>query len=421
MAPFDLITVFGKTGSYAVYFLIGIAFGYVLEMAGFGDSRKLSAQFYLKEMRVIKVMFTGVVVASVLIFMSSALGLLNLSGVWVHPTYLTQVIIAGLIMGFGFIIGGFCPGTSLVAASTFKIDGIIFVLGVVFGAGIFGETVGLFDSFWNSNMQERFVLPDILGVSTGWAVFLICLVAVVVFYWSEISEKIFGEGKSWQEISLLPQNKGNIAAATTLLFFAIIVVSIGQPDSQEKWSRIQAEAKPLLDKRSVYIDPRELQDLMYERTLYLKILDFRSEKEFNLFHLRDSSLSKLQQLQSKQFIKSLQEKPDTVIVALSTEEVIATQAWKTMKALGLVNIYILEGGINNWLKMFPPPETIAYRESGQFIFIRSVGERIGSAFPVKQHGGDAHDKETHGEQPEKLPYTKKVKMQKKKAVMGGCG
>ena len=124
-----------------------MGFGAVLEMSGFGDSRKLAAQFYFKEMTVLKVMFTGIIVACVLIFLSSSLGLLNYDRIWVNPTYLWPEIVGGLIMGVGFIIGGFCPGTSLVAAATLKLDGIFFVLGGLFGVWAFGESVGSFEDF----------------------------------------------------------------------------------------------------------------------------------------------------------------------------------------------------------------------------------------------------------------------------------
>ncbi len=58
MAPFD-INALSDFAQFAVFFTIGIGFGAVLEMSGFGDSRKLAAQFYLKEMTVLKVMFTA--------------------------------------------------------------------------------------------------------------------------------------------------------------------------------------------------------------------------------------------------------------------------------------------------------------------------------------------------------------------------
>ena len=115
--PLSLTEIFGHYGSYFVYFIIGVAFGAVLEMAGFGNSRKLAAQFYFKDMTVLKVMFTGIIVAMVLIFGATAIGLLDYNLLWVNPTYLWPGIVGGLIMGAGFIIGGFCPGTSLVAAA----------------------------------------------------------------------------------------------------------------------------------------------------------------------------------------------------------------------------------------------------------------------------------------------------------------
>jgi uncharacterized membrane protein YedE/YeeE len=143
MAPFPLplTELLGHYGSYVVYFFVGLAFGYVLEIAGFANSKKLAGQFYFTDMTVLKVMFTGIIVAMVLIFSASAVGLLDYNLVWVNPTYLWPGIVGGLIMGFGFIIGGFCPGTSLVAAATGKIDGIFFVGGVFFGIFLFGETV----------------------------------------------------------------------------------------------------------------------------------------------------------------------------------------------------------------------------------------------------------------------------------------
>ena len=66
--PLPLGELLGHWGAYGVYLVIGIAFGAVLEIAGFGNSKKLAAQFYFKDMTVLKVMFGSIVVAMVLIF-----------------------------------------------------------------------------------------------------------------------------------------------------------------------------------------------------------------------------------------------------------------------------------------------------------------------------------------------------------------
>ncbi len=61
--PLPLTELFGQYGAYFVYLLVGVAFGFTLESAGFGNSKKLAAQFYFKDLTVFKVMFTAILVA----------------------------------------------------------------------------------------------------------------------------------------------------------------------------------------------------------------------------------------------------------------------------------------------------------------------------------------------------------------------
>src|SRR5512141_1501903 len=170
MAPFDIGS--GTIASALVFLAIGIGFGAVLEMGGFGDTRKLAGQFYFRDLTVLKVMFTAIAVAAVLVAGATAFGLLDMSRVWVNPTYLWPGIVGGLVMGVGFILGGFCPGTSVVAASTLKIDGMLFLVGALFGVYAFGETVSSFEPFYLSSYMGRFTLDQLLHVPTGGAVLL---------------------------------------------------------------------------------------------------------------------------------------------------------------------------------------------------------------------------------------------------------
>lgn len=184
MGPFDLST-FNQVVAILIYLGIGFSFGFVLEQAGFGDSRKLSAQFYFKDMTVFKVMFTAIIVAMVLVFLSASLGFLNYDKIWVNPTYLTPGVVGGLIMGFGFIIGGFCPGTSLVSLATFKLDGVSFAVGVLFGIFVFGETVSYFEGFWTSDYYGRFTLSQLFDMDSGVLTLIIVASALVLFVLAE--------------------------------------------------------------------------------------------------------------------------------------------------------------------------------------------------------------------------------------------
>jgi hypothetical protein len=107
MAPFDINAALGGLGTVGLYLAIGFGFGFALERAGFGNARKLAAQFYLHDMTVLKVMFTAIVVAMLLLFWASALLYLDMDRVFINPTYLWPGIAGGVILGMGFIIGGY--------------------------------------------------------------------------------------------------------------------------------------------------------------------------------------------------------------------------------------------------------------------------------------------------------------------------
>lgn len=424
MAPFDVVAGLGKFLGYLVFLLIGMGFGAALEMSGFGDSRKLAAQFYLKDMTVLKVMFTAIIVAMVLIFTFSSLGVLDFNGLYVNPTYLFPGIIGGLIMGVGFIVGGFCPGTSIVALATFKIDGLFFAGGVAFGAFLFGETLSVFQGFHNSSYLGRFVLPELLGIDTGVVVFLVVLMALTMFYWAEISEKFFGEKVSWKAIKKAPTSSRKVFASAALVFMALFLVFSGQPSPGDKWNRIKAEESKKLESREVYIHPGELLEVMNDPLLYSRLLDIRSETDYNLFHLENARRVTFENIHNIHFMKGLYNVPgNTVIVLMSNNETNATEAYKLLKGQGVLNLYILSGGINNWLRFFPLDEAVAAKvepeppvseEILNYVFNKAVGSTHQVSNPGLEQG---HAILEH----QGIEFKKKVKIQKKKVIAGGCG
>ncbi len=403
----------GKFGLYALSMLIGMGFGATLEMSGFGDSRKLAGQFYLKDMTVVKVMFTGVIVAMTLIFFSSSIGILDFDKVWVNPTLLVSVALGGFIMGIGFIIGGFCPGTSIVAASTFKIDGIFFVLGVFFGVTVYGETYPLFQNFAESGEIKRYLLTDLFSVSTGTMIFLVFALAFIMFYFAEIAESYFGKKTPWSEISLIPKNKIKIASASILVAFAFILFFMGDPTPQKRWNRLSTTEQKLLDDRAVFVHVDELRELMHEDIAFLKIVDLRDESDYNLFHIKNSKRVSLKELSKKESILEFQQLPQpTVIFLVSNGERLSAEGYKILKSYGVTNLYILRGGINEWLSRYPIEGVSEIKNSSEeslkYRFDFAMGSKYPSSFPdLKQFPP--------------IEFPKKVILKSKKLASGGCG
>lgn len=198
-APFFKFGAFGDETSLVVAFAIGIAFGFFLERAGFGSARKLVSQFYLNDLAVFKVMFTAIVTAMLGLFYLGWLGWVDLSLVYLTDTYLWPQIVGGLLLGFGFVIGGYCPGTSMVAMATGRVDGLVYVLGVMAGVFAFGEVWTLVQPFAESSHLGRLTLPEAFHLSSGLVVLLVVVMAIGGFAGAEWVERRFaarGEGAS---------------------------------------------------------------------------------------------------------------------------------------------------------------------------------------------------------------------------------
>ncbi|MCX6135572.1 MAG: YeeE/YedE thiosulfate transporter family protein [Ignavibacteriales bacterium] len=188
-APFFKFGLFGDDVSLVVAFVIGIGFGFFLERAGFGSSKKLAAQFYFTDLTVFKVMFTAIITAMVGVYYLSVVGFVDLSLVYLTPTFLVPQIVGGLILGVGFVVGGYCPGTSCVAASTGRVDAMVYLLGIVFGIFVFGEAIPLVSTFYLSTPMGQITLPQISGLPYGLIVFLVVLMALGGFAGAEWVEK----------------------------------------------------------------------------------------------------------------------------------------------------------------------------------------------------------------------------------------
>jgi len=107
MAPFYKMGYFTEQTGFVIALLIGISFGFWLERAGFGYSRKLALQFYFRDMTVLKVMFTAIVVAMLGLLYFSLFGWIDMSKVYINPTFLGAQAIGGLVLGIGFAVGGY--------------------------------------------------------------------------------------------------------------------------------------------------------------------------------------------------------------------------------------------------------------------------------------------------------------------------
>jgi len=191
MGPLAVNDIISPNTNFFLAFIIGIAFGFVLEQSGFSSSRKLAGLFYGYDMVVLKVFFTGGVTAMLGLLFFSLFGWVDLNLVYVNPTFLTSAIVGGLIMGAGFIMGGFCPGTSFCGAAIGKIDAMIFILGLFIGVYFFAFGYPMFETLYKSGNMGSPKISTMLNVSDGIFALILTVIALTMFYVSEWIEKRF--------------------------------------------------------------------------------------------------------------------------------------------------------------------------------------------------------------------------------------
>ena len=189
MGPLIPNGVIGGGWDFVIAILLGVVFGFILEASGFSSSRNLAGVFYGYNFVVLRVFFTALIVAMVGLLYFDYVGWLNLSQIFILPTFLTPMIVGGIIMGVGFVIGGFCPGTSFTGIAIGKLDALFFTIGLYLGIFGFSLAYPLFENFFTSGDLGNVTLMEITGIPAPYFAVAFTVVALAAFWGTMFIEK----------------------------------------------------------------------------------------------------------------------------------------------------------------------------------------------------------------------------------------
>ena len=162
--------------------LSGLLFGYVLESAGFGSPRKLTAQFRFTDWSVFKVMFTAIIVAAIGLAVATATGVLAANSIFIPTTFFWATLTGGALVGAGMAIGGYCPGTSAVGLASGRLDGFFFMAGMVLGTGVFAALFEPIKGFYLAGQgPQAQTLNQLFGAPTWLVLGVLIVIAVLGF------------------------------------------------------------------------------------------------------------------------------------------------------------------------------------------------------------------------------------------------
>ncbi len=134
--------------------IMGILFGFALQRVGATDPQIIINMLRLKDLHLMKVILLAIAVSSALLFTGMAAGIIDPSHLSVKTSYL-GVILGGIILGIGWAIAGYCPGTGVAALGDGRKDAVFFVIGGLAGAFLY--------MLVHSKLKGTFLLEKILG------------------------------------------------------------------------------------------------------------------------------------------------------------------------------------------------------------------------------------------------------------------
>lgn len=279
MAPLVPEIVSGQF-NFVIAFILGLGFGFVLEQAGFSSTRKLVGLFYGYDFTVLKVFFTAGVTAMIGVLFLGHFGLLDLNLIYVNPTFLWSALIGGGIMGAGFIIGGFCPGTSVCAAAIGKVDAMAFIFGSLLGIFAFTEGFPLFENLYYAQAWGPVRINHFLGISMEFFGIILTMVALGAFYFTtRIENKVNGKTTVFPKTTVM---RYSLAGTIAILFIAVIWAT---PSHQELIQMRITEAKR--QQKCVFkeIAADKLAYELVHNYYSINLIDVRSKEEYEQYHL----------------------------------------------------------------------------------------------------------------------------------------
>lgn len=335
----------------AAAFVIGLAFGFSLEQAGFGSSRRLAGIFYFRDMTVLKVMFTAVLVAMLGLQYASGLGLVQEEQLFFMPSIYGAQIVGGLIFGVGFVVGAWCPGTAAVGLASGRLDALVFLAGAGMGSVLFNELFGVLKGLYTwGDRGVRFAWQDLGLSAAGFGVVLVAA-ALCMFWGAEYLEKRrTGTGRYWRSPFLR-----SFSAVLIILALGLLALQ-GRGAGERPLGAAASPSAMLADIESAkdHMEPEELADRLMQGEPGLMVVDIRPAEEYAEFHIRGAvnlSMADLPEALAGR-------ENEGIVVLYSNGMTHPAQARDALYRMGYTNVYMLTDGLVGFVDRILKPASL---------------------------------------------------------------
>lgn len=342
----------GSNAALILSLILGFGFGFALERAGFGSSRKLSGIFYLRDMTVLRVMFTAMITAMIGLNLALSLGIITGDQIYFLPTVYGAQIVGGLLFGIGFALGCWCPGTAAVGVASGRLDALLFLVAAGLGSILFNELFDLIEPLYTWGESGVKFVWAALGLSAPFFGLLFAALGVAAFWLAEWAEQKVAGGGPYLGTPFLK------AFSVTILVAALAAALLPPVGTQVSPSpaALSGEAALLqaMEAGEDHMEPEELADRIMGGDPNLLVVDIRTPWEFASFHLRgaiNASAADLPGLLDSH-------KNRWTVVLYSNGMTHPAQARDTLARLGFNNVFLLTDGLQGFMERVLKPVSL---------------------------------------------------------------
>ncbi len=331
-------------------FIIGTAFGWCLEQAGFGSSKRLAGIFYFTDMAVLKVMFSAVITAMLGLGFLLRTGIINPDSIYVPETFLWAHAVGGLIFGMGFVIGGWCPGTAVVGSVSGKFDALVFIGGAMIGSYLFNYFFDILEPLYQmENLGVSFIY-EFAGMSFAQFALLLTVIAVLAFWFSELIEEKFSFA------GVAARSNGLWGFSVLVLLAACINLLVGRAPSVKELiaPTVNAGVMNSVEQGLDHIEPEVFAREKLAGLKRIALVDLRSREEYDEWHIPGAVHQPLNSI-----VEGLNRYREFDLVVLySNGAVHPGQAWVVLASAGFKNVYIMADGLQGFFERVLKPASL---------------------------------------------------------------
>ena len=246
-------------------------------------------------------------------------------------------------MGLGFVVGGFCPGTSVCAAAIGKIDAMIFIAGSFIGVLIFAEGYPLWEGLYKSGSWGNIRIFDLLEMQQTVFAFMLTAFSLFAFWIASIVEnKVNGIKKPAFRFTPYYVSIGAIGFILSLSAFVL---------TERKDSLLQQveniEFVNNYNLKTISVDEFAYRLMKYDNKL--QVIDFRPYKDYQKQSFPYSTSFTFDNLFEKEPSKILRIR-HKINVFVAGNELEERKLAIIADKLGFSNVTILIGGLEKFNK-----------------------------------------------------------------------